>query len=112
MRSDQGPDAHRTFERAVDALCLSREEIARELGITEAALERFTKGDESVPPVTQLRLVDVLKAHEVTLCGAAGVLYDEAMLRLMGSGSDGASSTRARVPPRPAPTLDRDGGSR
>ena len=98
MRSDPDSGSTAVFRRGVDALCLSREDIARELGITEGMLERFAAGADPVPPITQLKLVDVLKDHEARLGGAAGLLYEEAMLRLQASSADPVLFRRPRSP--------------
>ena len=98
MRTDPESGSAAVFRRGVDALCLSREDIARELGITESALDRFTTGADPVPPITQLKLVDVLKDHEARLGGAAGVLSEEAMLRLQASSTDPVLFRRPRSP--------------
>jgi hypothetical protein len=86
------------FTRAVDALCLSREEIARALEITPDLLDAFIEDREPIPPMTKLELVDLLKSHEAMLGSAAGSLYDEAMYRLE---SDGLARPVARRDPPP-----------
>lgn len=88
-----------TFARAVDALCLSREEIARALELTPALLDAYTAGTEPVPSITQLELVDVLKSHEAMLGAAAGSLYEEAMHRLESTGLSHPVSGREPPPP-------------
>ena len=91
-----------TFARAVDALCLSRDEIARALGLTPVLLDAYTAGTEPVPSITQLELVDVLKSHEAMLGAAAGSLYEEAMHRLESSGLSHPVSGREPPPPHPS----------
>ena len=89
------------FERAVDALCLSREQIARALDVDAATLDELVSGARPVPPVLLLALVDLVKTHESHLGAAAAALYEAAMLRLTLSG-DRAPAARATAPP-PSP---------
>ena len=81
------------FTRAVEALCLTREEIARALKVTPALLDAYTEDREPIPPMVKLELVDLLKSHEAMLGSSAGSLYDEAMYRLE---SDGLARPVAR----------------
>lgn len=99
MPASPDPGSKSTFARAVDALCLSREDIARALGLTPALLDAYTAGTEPVPSITQLELVDVLKSHEAMLGAAAGSLYEEAMHRLESSGLSHPVAGREPPPP-------------
>lgn len=97
------PERKSTFARAVDALCLSHEEIATALGLTPALLEAYASGTQPVPSISQLELVDVLKAREAMLGAAASSLYEEAMYRLESSGL--ATPINGGLDPPPPPTL-------
>ena len=102
------------FRRAVDALCLSREQIARGLGVDTTALDEFVAGTRHIPPVLLLALVDLVKTHESRLGAAAAALYEQAMLRLT-LGGDGAapkggvSATPVAPPPNLPPSGPRPG---
>lgn len=102
MPANPDPGSESTFARAVDALCLSRDEIARALGLTRALLDAYTTGAEPIPSITQLELVDVLKSHEALLGAAAGSLYEEAMHRLESSGPSHPVAGRERPPSPPS----------
>lgn len=104
MSSTLGESSLVAFRRAVDALCLSRVDIARNLGIDAAALESLVQGASPVPAGMNLALVDLLKAHEVTLEQAAGALFEHAMRGLTREGHAPPASAvpdplRARPPP-------------
>lgn len=86
------------FQHAVSALCLSHEQIAAELGVSVAALQAYERDERAVPPLLLLALVNVVKAHEVTLGAAASALFEEAMLRLTAEVAD-----RLRPPDAPPP---------
>jgi hypothetical protein len=92
----------RAFRHAVEALCLSRDDIARELHVSRELLDGFVDSGVPVPAITQLALVDVLKAHEARVGGAAGVLYEQAMRHLVAAGGQtDASSPPSAHAPRP-----------
>lgn len=102
MPSSPQPPLRSRFARAVEALCLSREDIARALDLTPAVLDAYATERLPVPPIVQLALVDLLKAHEALLGGAAGSLYDEAMYRLERSGLAHPVVPAAAEPPPPS----------
>lgn len=89
MPSTSSPAGKSTFARAVDALCISRDDIAQALGLTAALLDAYLVGSAPVPAMTQLELVDVLKSHEALLGAVAGSLYEESMYRLERNTLDG-----------------------
>lgn len=84
------------FNRAVDALCLSREEIARGLGVDPTLLAEYVSGARPVPPVLLLSLVDFVKAHESRLGAAAAALYEQAMLLLTRSNERAGARAASR----------------
>jgi hypothetical protein len=105
MKGDPDLEPKSTFARAVDALCMSREDIARALKLTPAVLDAFTAGTTPVPSMTQLELVDVLKAREAMLGAAAGSLYEETMYHLESSGLATPVPGADQPLPTPAPPV-------
>jgi hypothetical protein len=104
MPSSSQPPVRSRFARAVEALCLSRQDIARALDLTPEALDAYTSERLPVPPMVQLALVELLKAHEAMIGGAAGSLYDEAMYRLERSGLARPVAPNDAEPQSPPPS--------
>ena len=98
MLTDPPAERAGPFRHAVSALCLSHEQIAAELGVSAPLLEAYERDERAVPPLLLLALVNVVKAHEVTLGAAASALFEEAMLRLTAEVADRIRPPEASPP--------------